>query len=76
MVLHEDDVAHGVDLALRLAYKRALQLGRYLRPTETRWVVRAGFRARFIGLDPKDADRYADEIIGHIRASATLLAGA
>lgn len=74
--LTDDDVAHGVDLALRLAYKRAQQLGRYLNPAETRWAVRAGFRARYIGLDPQTADLYADEMIERIKVSADLLAGA
>lgn len=74
--LTDDDVAHGVDFALRLAYRRAQELGRYLHPNETRWVVREGFRARYIGLDQRQAYLYADQMIAQIQASADLLAGA
>lgn len=58
-----EDVQHGVDFALRLAHGKALQLGRHLHINEVRWVVRAGFRERYIGLDAKVANQYADRMI-------------
>lgn len=62
MGLLAEDVEDGMMFAMRLAHGRAHQAGRYLHPIEARWVIRAGFRARYIGLDARLADLYADRM--------------
>jgi hypothetical protein len=67
MGLLVEDVEDGMEFAMRLAHGRAHQVGRYLHPIEARWVIRAGFRARYIGLDVSLADQYADRMINAIQ---------
>jgi len=62
-----DDVAFGVDLALRAAHEQHAIVGRILHPVEVRWVVRWAFRARFADRPSQHADQYADQMIEVIR---------
>jgi len=56
-----------VEFALAVEREQMSIIGRHLEPTERTWVVRAAFRARFVGVLDRDlAEMVADQVLSVI----------